>query len=159
MIANNGDERTYKQLLQLYSTTQIPEEKRILLAALGQFKDPGIIKRYLDFSLTSKVRIQDLLIVFSSVAANTHSREILLQWMKRNWEKIKKYEKSGKILMTMLESFITPHVDKNKAKELKDFFKKHPLKYKMTLNRSFEKVERNISWLENNKKVLENYFD
>ncbi len=158
ITALNGDEKTYKELLNLYSTTESPEEKRIFLAALGQFKSVELIKKYLDFSLTSKVRTQDLIISFSSVASNPHSRQIFLQWVKKNWSKIKKYEKSGKILVTFLESFIAANVNEDAVKELKDFFKKNPIKYKLTLDRSFEKVERNLNWLENNKENLEKYF-
>ncbi len=156
--ASNGDEKIYKTLLELYYKSRNPEEKRILLIALGQFKNSDILKRYLDISLTPKVRTQDLSIVFSSVASNPYSRTVLLPWIKKNWKKLKSYEKIGKIFTTLLESSISSYVSRDKEQELKKFFKMHPVKYKMTLDRSFEKLRRNITWLEKNKEVLKQYF-
>lgn len=158
IAAANDDEKIYRKFLELYSKTQSPEEKRVILIALGQFKNPDILKKVLDFSLTAKVRMQDIIIVFPSVASNPYSRGVLLPWFKKNWGKIKSLEKSGKLFIRILEAFISSCVSREKEKELKQFFKIHPVKYKMTLERAFEKVERNISWLERNKKILSNYF-
>ncbi len=158
IVAANGDEKIYRKFLELYSKTQSPEEKRVILIALGQFRNPDILKKVLDFSLTSKVKIQDIIIVFPSVASNPYSRGVLLPWFKKNWGKIKSLEKSGKLFIRILEAFISSCVNKEREKELKHFFKIHPVKYKMTLERAFEKVNRNISWLERNKSVLAQYF-
>lgn len=159
MVAANGDEKIYGKLLELYSKTKSPEEKRILLIALGQFRNVDILKKVLDFSLTSKVRTQDLVIVFSSVASNPHSRSALLPWFKNNWKKLQPLEKSGQLFIRILEMLIGSYVSRDKENELRQFFSTHPVKYKMTLNRAFEKTRRNISWLERNKAVLNNYFD
>ncbi|MEM5797482.1 MAG: M1 family metallopeptidase [Candidatus Aenigmatarchaeota archaeon] len=156
MMAANGDEKIYKTLLELYLKTKSPEEKRILLIALSQFKNPEILKKFLNFSLSQKVRTQDLVIVFSSVASNPRSRTVLLPWLKKNWKKIKTYEKSGKLFVNLLEAFIAAHV--GKENEIKQFFAFHPVKYKMTLERAFEKLHRISSWAERNKEVLIRYF-
>lgn len=158
IMAAYGDEKIYNSLLELYSKTQIPDEKRAIMIALGQFKDSRLLGKVLDFSLTSKVRTQDLVIVISSVVSNPNSRHVLLTWFKKNWKKIAQYEKSGKLFIHLLESVIGACVNRNMKDELKKFFAVHPVKYKMTLERSFERVERNISWMENNRGILEKYF-
>ncbi|MEK6909566.1 MAG: M1 family metallopeptidase [Candidatus Aenigmatarchaeota archaeon] len=158
IAAITGNEKTCQKLLDLYLKTQSPEEKRLFLIALGQFRNSDLLKRVLDFSLTNKVRTQDLPIIFSSVASNPDSREIFLPWVKKNWKKLKTYEKSGKIFINLLESFISSNADKEKEKELRKFFDARPVKYKMTINRSFERLQRNIKWIERNKSLLTNYF-
>ena len=158
IAAITGNEKTYQKLSDLYLKTQSPEEKRLFLIALGQFRNSDLLRRFLDISLTNKVRTQDLPIVFSSVASNPNSREIFLPWVKKNWTKLKTYEKSGKIFISLLESFISSNVSKEKERELRKFFDTHPVKYKMTINRSFERMQRNIKWIERNKTLLANYF-
>ncbi len=158
IMAANGDEKVFKNLVNLYSKTQSPDERRMVLIALGQFKDSKLLNRVLDFSLSKKVRTQDLVIIIPSVASNPYSRAVLLPWVKKNWKKIEKYQKSGKLFIRLLEAIIGSSVSREKEKELRKFFKSHPVKYKMTLDRSFERVERNISWLEKNKAILAQYF-
>jgi len=156
MAAYTGNEKVYKKLLGLYSSAKSPEEKRALLIALGQFRNPGILKKVLDFSISDKVKMQDLPIIFSSVASNPYSRSVLLKWVKANWKKLESYKKSGKIFLHIIESFISSYV--SNEREIKKFFKTHPVKYKMTVDRSFERVRRHATWLEKNKATLIQYF-
>ncbi len=158
IMAVNGDEKVYNNLLQLYFRTESPDEKRMLLTALGQFKDTKMLNKVLDFSLSKKVRTQDLVIVISSVAYNPYSRVVLLPWFVKNWKKLKQLEKSGQIFIRLLEAFIGSYASTEKENELKKFFVTHPVKYKMTLNRAFEKMQRNIYWLDRNKTELARYF-
>ncbi len=158
IAAVTGDEKVYEKIEDLYTKTQVPEEKRLLLSALGQFRDPRLLERLLDYSLTDKVRTQDLPIVFYSVTSNPMAGGILVKWMKKNWKKLKKYEKSGKLFIALIEALVSSCTNRDNEKELKAFFEKNPVKYRMTLKRSFEKVGRNISWLEKNRKGLERYF-
>jgi len=158
VMAANGDEKNYNNLLDLYSKAESPDEKRTLLIALGQFKDVNLLGKALDFSLSKKVRTQDLIIIIPSVASNPCSRSVLLPWVKKNWKKLEAYQKSGKLFIRLLEAITGSCVSPDKEKELKKFFSTHPVKYKMTLDRSFERVERNINWLERNKEILSRYF-
>ncbi len=158
MVAANGDEKIYEKLLALYSKSQSPEEKRLVLLSIGQFRDPKILRKALDFTLSPKFRVQDLPIVFSSVAYNPHSRKILFDWVKTNWKRLETYKKSGSIFLHIIESFTSAYVAKNDERELRKFFVARPLEYKMTLDRSFERMKRNIYWLNNNKSILSQYF-
>lgn len=153
-----GDESTYEKIKSLYLGTHSPEEKRMFLGALGQFRSPVIVEKYLDFSLTSGVRVQDLPVVFSSAASNPHSRSVFSRWVAKNWKILKGYEKTGKLFLTLVESFVSSCASRSTEKELKAFFRTHPIKYKTTLKRSFEKVRRNIAWLERNRAALRQYF-
>lgn len=158
ITAARGDEKVYEKMVDLYLKTQSPEEKRTLLMALGQFKDPKILERFLEFSLTDKVRRQDIIIVVSSVAANPHSRDVLFKWVNKNWKKLESYKKSGRIFLHVIESFISSYVTSDDEKRLKEFFRMHPVEYKMTLSKSFERVRRNVTWREKNRKILAEYF-
>ena len=158
IAASRGNEKTYRDMTSLYSKTESPEEKRIIMVSLGQFKNEGILKKVLDFSLTDKVRKQDLIFLLSSVAANPYSRNILLPWFKKNWKKIESYKKSGKIFIHIIEDLIGAYVTRDEERNLIKFFREHPVQYKFTLIRSFEKLERRTNFLEKNKTILAKYF-
>lgn len=158
MSAANGDDKTYKTLVELYSKTQTPEEKRLILIALGQFKRSEMLEKALDFSLSPKVRVQDLSIIISAIASNPMSRDILLPWFRKNWKRFKKFEKSGQLFIRIIEALIGAYADRKSEKELREFFKSHPVKYKMTLERAFERLTRTVSWRENNREMLAKYF-
>ena len=82
----------------------------------------------------------------------------MFTWVKKNWKKLESYKKSGKLFLHIIESFISSYVTDKDEKELKKFFAAHPVKYRMTLDRSFERVKRNAHWREKNKDILEKYF-
>ncbi len=154
ITASNGNEKTYNEFLSLYGRTQNPEEKRAILIAIGNFKDTGTLKKFLEFSISGKVRTQDIFFSFGSVASNPVSRSILFPYVKKNWKKLKSYEKSGRIFIYIIESLITSYVTRDMEKKLKKFFRAHPVKYKMSVEKSFERLKRNINFLEKNKDVL-----
>lgn len=158
IVAANGNEKTYNEFMNLYNKTQSPEEKRAILIALGNFKDKRLLERVLGFAISGKVRTQDTFFIFGSVASNPLSRTFLFDFSRKNWKKLKSYEKSGRIFMYMVESMITAYVDKEMQRDLKKFFSSHPVKYKMALDRSFERLGRNITFKEKNKAVLSDYF-
>ncbi len=158
ITAAKGDENTYEKMLDMYLKTQSPEEKRALLIALGQFRNPKILEKFLELSLTDKVRRQDIIIVVASVAANPYSREILFKWVRKNWKKLESFKKSGKIFLHVIESFISAYVTKKNESELMRFFKTHPVRYKMTMSRSFERMKRRVKWREENSRILAAYF-
>ncbi|MBI2971681.1 MAG: M1 family metallopeptidase [Candidatus Aenigmarchaeota archaeon] len=157
-VAAQGNEETYECMLSLYREFRSPEEARTILVSLGQFRNERLLQKTLDFAVSAEVRTQDVPIVFASVAANPLSRRILLPWVKKNWKKLERYKKSGKIFIHLLETLIGSRASREEERELRSFFKTHPLAYRMTLARSFERLKRTIAWREKNRKALAAYF-
>ncbi len=158
LTARNGNENIYNSLLKIYAKTKSPEEKVKILSALYKFKDTNILKKALDFSLSKKVRIQDLRTVFGNINTNPKIRQIYFKWVKTNWSKLNDYKKVHFVFMSFLESFITLYADKQKEKEIKNFLKNKKTGYEKTKANAFEIMQINTKWFENNKNVLEDYF-
>jgi tricorn protease interacting factor F2/3 len=151
-------EGNFQKLLDIYENSQSPEERRQVLAALGNLRDPAAIVKALDFSISDKVRRQDLPVTFSSASSNPASRSVLIGWVSRNWQQLEQYKKSHRLFIHIIEALITAYATREKEAELKRFFRSHPVEYRMTLDRSFDRLERNIAWRENSAKALEKYF-
>ncbi len=156
IAASTGDEETYNKIAEVYVKTQSPEEKVILLQALGQFKSKELAKKSLDFSLSDKVRMQDVGYTMYAVASNPSTREVFLPWVSTNWKKIDAFKKSGHVFMGVVEDTISSCL--RNEKDLTQFLKTHPIEYKMVVNRSLEKLRMNIRWLDTNKTALNKYF-
>ncbi|MBI2084635.1 MAG: M1 family metallopeptidase [Candidatus Aenigmarchaeota archaeon] len=155
----SDNESVYKQLVNLYQKTKSPEERIICLQSLGQFRNSNLLEKFLEFAFTEKVRVQDLPIAISSVASNPYSRRILWNWVKKNWRKVEKFKGSGKIFISIVESVVSSCVGKDYEKDIIKFFRSHPVKYRMTIEKSLERVRRKTFWLESNKSLLTKYFD
>ncbi len=156
IIAENFP-KEYNKMLSLYENSNDLEEKLRLLTALYRFKDQGKLKRSLNFALSKKVRFQNLRNIFGSISANPELKSIFFQWVKSNWNEIKKWQKTTYVFMDFLEAFITLYSIKEK-KAISSFLKSKKVKYEKTKANSFEIMEIQSSWVENNKEILRNYF-
>jgi aminopeptidase N len=158
IVADSGDYDTYRKFLKIYKKSQSPEEKRQVLEAMGSFKNIGILKKALDFSIGSNVRKQDAYATISSASGNPLARPLLLDWAEKNWKHLESYKRDHIIFLHILEALVAAHVTRDQEKKLRTFFRKHPVEYRMTLAKSFDRVERNILWREKNRKILAEYF-
>jgi len=157
-VAAGSSSGVYGELVDIYNKSHSPEEKRQVLQALGNFKEPSTIKKALDFSISKKVRMQDVYVTFVYAAANPAARGILLDWAGRNWKQLESYKDSHRLFLYFIESLITAYVTKDKELEILRFFKTHPVEYKMTLNKSFDRMRRNMLWRKKNREILAKYF-
>jgi tricorn protease interacting factor F2/3 len=158
MVAKHGDNSSLNLLLDSYLKAQNPEEKVKLLASLYRTKSPSSIKKSLDFSLTKKVRSQDLRTVFAIVGSNPHAQQIFFKWVKQNWPKLKQYKKASFVFMGLIESLITSYTGKQKEAELRKFLNSKKVRFKQTQANAFETLRINTRFLETNKKHLQDYF-
>jgi len=159
LVAKNGDRKIYNQLISLYEKSKSPEEKVKLLAAMSKFKDKKILETYLNYSLTNKVRIQDLRTVFSTPSANPYLRPIFFPWAKANWKKLNKFKNTHFVFMTLLESIITSYTGKENKLKIKSFLDAKKIGYEKTKANAFETMDINTKWLNRNELILENYFE
>lgn len=158
LVASNGNEETYDLLRRLYESHPVLEEKLKLLSAIYKFRSESIIKNALNYSLTPKVRKQELSRVFSAVSANPVSKKTFLPWFKENWSKLKDYQKINYLFRQLLETLITSNTEKEKLVEIANFLKIHKIKYSKTKANAFEIAQMNSTFIKRNSKILENYF-
>src|SRR3989344_3573320 len=77
IVAKNGNEKTFKNMLEKYEKSNDPESKIRLLSGLYHFSNNEIVEKALNYSLTEKVRSQDLLYVFRNIFINPISQKII----------------------------------------------------------------------------------
>ncbi|GIW66712.1 MAG: leucyl aminopeptidase [Candidatus Parcubacteria bacterium] len=146
----------FDRLLKYYFQTKIIEEQNKCLIALGQTKNKQKIKKLLDLTITEKIRFNQVIFIFSSLAFNRNFSKLIFNWLEKNWSKLEKRGggagKSDFVLIRILKStipFVGSFVDKQKLikflnrSELKRFIKTRKI--------IIEKIRIN-------KKILKNFY-
>src|SRR3989344_2659988 len=158
IVAQNGGDSAYKEMLDRYLESKDIESKTKLLMGLYQFRDQKILKKALDFSLTDKVRAQDLRYVFQIILANPVTQNVMLDWAKSNWRELREnLEKKDIIFREFLNALIISQTTKNRELEIKEFLQKNKVGYERTKKNAFEILDMNLKFIEKNKKFLESY--
>ncbi|MEK6846740.1 MAG: M1 family metallopeptidase [Nanoarchaeota archaeon] len=155
IVARNGAESEFKEMLSSYLNEKDLELKIKLLVGLYQFKQPKIIKEALDLALTEKVRFQDLRYIFQNLPANPQAGETIQKWFEKNFPILKKYEDSHYIFEDLLNALIVTQTNKKYLRKISKFLKTNKVQYERTKANAFEIANMNINFINKNKKFLE----
>lgn len=147
-VLQNADEKVYEEMLDLYRSTDLHEEKDRISRALGSIKNPKLLKKVISFSMSEEVRAQDAVFVIASVAVNPKGRDLTWTFFKENW-KILLDQYSGGFLLTRLVKHITENfASEEKALEVESFFKAHEFPgAERTIQQSIETIRLSAAWL------------
>ncbi len=158
ILAQEGDKKHQDDFIKRYKTETLNEEQNRIGRALGQFSNPALLKKSLEFAMSKDVRIQDTAQIFTSVWANPSGKKLAWEFTKKNWSILqKRYPASGHIL----NRFIKPasgFVSARDAKEVAEFFKKRKAPgAERAILQVLEKINSNDAWLKRDLKHLENW--
>ncbi|KAJ9641853.1 hypothetical protein H2199_005066 [Coniosporium tulheliwenetii] len=119
-----GGQETYDAVKQEYLTTTSIDGKEICLVSLGRVQTPELANAYLDFLFSDKVAVQDVHSGAASLAANTKTRYLLWEFIKKNWDSKVYPRLSGN--MVVLERFLRMSLTKFASleieKDIQSFF-------------------------------------
>lgn len=153
--ARQGGEKEYETLLAMYRAETLSEEQNRILGALGLFKQVKLLKRTLDLTLTSEVRLQDRNGAFASVLTNKYGRALGWEFIKKNWKKIGDAYGEGNHLLSRLIGVLNRNVTKEAYDDIKKFFKTHSAPAaERTVEQTLETIDSNIRWLKRDGKKI-----
>lgn len=123
IAARNGDASYFDKLQKTYETSNDPEVRDGALRLLAQFENPELVKRSLDYTLSGKVRNQDVAYQFSISLQSDANRDQTWSYIKANWDKVQAQltTEMGSYLVSSTSSFCSV-----KAREdVESFFETH----------------------------------
>jgi aminopeptidase N len=121
--ASNGDAVLYDKVLAVSRNSGDPGEKSDALRTLARFRDPALVKRTLDYTVSGEVRNQDSWTVLVALLRNRETRNLTWDYLRKNWDAVHAQltVSSGADLVRATGSFCTvPQRD-----EVVDFFAVH----------------------------------
>lgn len=90
VAAAHGDAAHYSRVVAALEKATNPGDRRRLLASLGGFKDPAIVKRALDYSLTGPLNSVEILTVPQIAARTESNKSLVAEWIIQNYDVIVK---------------------------------------------------------------------
>lgn len=161
LVAENSGEKEFEELLKIYSSTDLQEEKMRVIKALGNCRSRELIERFLEFSLSDKVRSQDAPFVIMSAASHSLGRALAWEFVKINWEVLlNRYHESGIGLFSRMLSITSGFTTKGDLDDISEFFKAHKVtSAKRTMKQVIEIVKSNIAWIERDRNDIQSFFN
>ena len=125
IAARNGDEALFDKLQKIYETSTNPEYQDGALRLLVRFKDPALLERALDYSVSSKVRNQDSAIQFAIALSSDDTRGQTWKYIQAHWDKVQSEltPEMGSDLVGSTGSFCSAYA----RDDVKSFFAAHPV--------------------------------
>nr|XP_058942457.1 puromycin-sensitive aminopeptidase-like [Pocillopora verrucosa] len=87
-VLKHGDDNTLESVMKLFKEADLHEEKVRLMRCMGAVSQPDLIKKVLEFSMSSDVRSQDTVYVIAGVTGSLAGRELAWQFVEDNWDEL-----------------------------------------------------------------------
>jgi aminopeptidase N len=141
VAAAHGDRALHDALLNASDHAGTPTEHYRYLYALAHFRDPALIDRALDYSLTSKLRSQDTAGFLARFLREEGARARTWAFIKQHWPDL-----AGRVAIvggdTTLVSALGAFCDAASRDDVKAFFTAHPLQSAArTLDQTIERID------------------
>ncbi|KAF7555976.1 hypothetical protein G7046_g6422 [Stylonectria norvegica] len=154
-----GGEAEYNALVKEYETGKVSSERNTALRSLGFAKDPALIQRTLDYSLSKEVRSQDTYMPISSLRAHKEGVVALWTWVKENWETLTKRLPPGMSMIGSVVAMATNSLTKEEqVADVKKFFGERSTKgFDLELAQSLDAIKAKQNWLARDREDVEQW--
>jgi aminopeptidase N len=142
VAAAGGDARLYDQYIgETEKLAADPEEYYRFFNALPAFREPALVTRTLEYSISPKVRTQDTGSLIGGLLSRPWSRDAAWDFTKANWSTLTQKLGTFQGIPAIVGSFGS-FCSTDKANEIRQFFMKNPLpSAARTLQQSIERIE------------------
>ena len=123
---------------------------------MGRVKKPELITDFMDFQFSDAVAVQDRHTGSMAIAANGKSRDILWQWVKKNWEKISGTLGGNSVVLDRyVKTTLSKFASHEMGVEITNFFKDKETKgYDRGLVQVLDTVKANASYKERDEALV-----
>jgi aminopeptidase N len=120
---SNGDATLYDKLLAVSKGSGEPGQQTDALRALARFRDPALVTRTLDYTVSGQVRNQDSWTILAALLHDRETRDQTWDYIQKNWDKIRPQltVSSGAEVVAATGSFCTVR----QRDEVASFFSTH----------------------------------
>jgi aminopeptidase N len=84
----NGDAALYEKVMAVSRNSGDPGEKVDALRTLARFRNPALVERTLDYTVSGEVRNQDSWTVLVALLRDRATRDQTWEYMQKNWDKV-----------------------------------------------------------------------
>lgn len=153
LAARNGDAALFEQYVNAMSGMSSPEQFYVVAGALSRFRDPKLVERVLESSVSDAVRNQDAASLIASVLRVRENQPVAWAWVKAHWPEVEKKitMSSGSTIVSATNRFCEADV----RNDVEQFFTVHHVpSADRTLKQSVERMNTCIRFRESQQKNL-----
>nr|XP_036220181.1 puromycin-sensitive aminopeptidase-like isoform X2 [Bactrocera oleae] len=157
-VLQDGDEKIFNEMLQLYRSTDLHEEQDRISRALGCIGNVNILRKVIDFAMSGEVRAQDSVFVIVAVAVNPKGRDMAWEFFKDNNQKLLQQYQGSFLLTRLIKYLIENFASEERATEVETYFKKNQFPgTERTVSQAVETIRLNANWLKRDLDSLTTY--
>lgn len=157
LVAENGDKKEFDTLLSMYKSEDNQQEKDRIGGSMGRFGDKEILSETLKFAISKHVRYQSSLQIIASVWSNPFGRYLAWEFVKNNWELLKKRYAGGHYF-TRVFLPAGEFTKKKDAKDIENFVRNNPVpEAQRTIAQAVEQIYANAEWLSRDKMLIQSF--
>lgn len=148
LVARYGDAQTLATLIGCYRNAPSSEEKVRFLAATAEFKDQLVLAEALKFAFSDEVRSQDFGYFVGGIERS--GRELMWREFQARFSALmRRYGGSLMMLSGIIEDSISGFDSEEKAREVEEFFRAHPVpSASQAINHGLERIRSRAAWIE-----------
>ncbi|KAI1300304.1 peptidase family M1-domain-containing protein [Xylaria venustula] len=149
MALKYGGKEEYNNLVEIFRASTNTDERNTILRCLGRAKDPELIQRTLDLTLSNDVKNQDIYLPTSGLRSHAEGVEVLFNWLTEKWPEIyKRLSGNPSILGSMVTICTSSFTKPEQLEKVENFFKDIDTKsFDQPLAQSKDAIRSKISWL------------
>lgn len=159
-VLQSADDITYREMLDLYRSTDLHEEKDRISRALGSINNVELLEKVIHFAMSDEVRAQDAVFVIASVAINPLGRELAWTYFRENWMVLLNQYTGGFLLTRLVKHLTENFASDRKAHEVEIFFRNHSFPgTERTVQQSIETINLNAAWIDRDLARITKYLE
>ncbi|KAI1428301.1 peptidase family M1-domain-containing protein [Xylaria sp. FL1777] len=153
MVLKYGGKEEYDDLLRVFNASTNTDERNTILRCLGRAKDPELIQRTLDLTLSNEVKSQDIYLPTSGLRSHAEGVEVLFSWLTEKWPEIyKRLSGNPPILGSMVTICTSSFTKPEQLEKVEKFFSNIDTKsFDQPLAQSKDAIRSKISWLDRDR--------
>ncbi|XP_068243383.1 endoplasmic reticulum aminopeptidase 1-like isoform X1 [Palaemon carinicauda] len=157
-----GTEEDWRHCWHVYNSSTIPSEKRLMLEAMAQTRDPWLMQQYLEYTLdSSKIRPQDVMTVLKEVSRNPGGRVSAWRMVRQHWPQISQLFGHGSFTIgAIIKAVTSPFTSSFDLGEVESFFDGVDIgPGERALAQALETIRLHIQWHQHNLDDVTQWLD
>ncbi|KAI1735939.1 peptidase family M1-domain-containing protein [Xylaria scruposa] len=153
MALKYGGKEEYDAILDIFRTSTNTDERNTALRCIGRAKDPELIQRTLELTLSNEVKSQDIYLPTSGLRSHAEGTETLFSWLTEKWPEIyKRLSGNPPILGSMVTICTSSFAKPEQLERVEKFFRDIDTKsFDQPLAQSKDAIRSKISWLQRDR--------
>jgi puromycin-sensitive aminopeptidase len=125
IAAWSGDKAQFEAYVREVKRARTPQDRMRFQMALAAFRDPVLIQRALELTLTDLIPTQNVALLLGRLLSGTHQREAAWEFVQKRWSELSTRLPPG-LASRLVLALPALHTRRHK-REVSQFFRAHPL--------------------------------